>query len=390
MTRMVIEDRVLGRFAGETDGPCLVVVGGIHGNEPSGVEACRRVVERLRRDTPAIVGDVFFLAGNLGALREDRRFLEIDLNRAWKPERVEGLVRGEPGGYRAEDREQWELIAALRDAIAAARGPLFFLDLHTSSSAGPPFLTVGDTLRNREFARGFPLPLILGLEEMVEGALLELLNNHGFVTLGVEAGQHRAPEAPGIHEAAVWLALARAGILVGGEASLDPRWLERLSLAGRGLPEIVEVRHRHPITPEDDFRMEPGRRSFDPVRKGEIVAHDRTGEIPAPETGRMLLPLYQGQGDDGFFLARDVRPFWLNLSAVLRRSRTGWILRWLPGVRRDPERRDELRIDTRVARWFPLEIFHLFGFRKSRREGPVLVMSRRAFDLEAPSRIDFA
>ena len=43
--------------------------------------------------------------------------------------------------------------------------------------------------------------------------------------------------------------------------------------------------------------------------------------------------------------------------------------------------------DTHVARWFPLEFFHLLGYRKRRQDGDTLVVTRRAFDYEGPEKI---
>jgi hypothetical protein len=58
----------------------------------------------------------------------------------------------------------------------------------------------------------------------------------------------------------------------------------------------------------------------------------------------------------------------------------------LPGVRRHPSLPRTLIVDTRVARFYPLELFHLVGFRKRRKHGAILLVSRRPFDLRAPKR----
>ncbi len=71
----------------------------------------------------------------------------------------------------------------------------------------------------------------------------------------------------------------------------------------------------------------------------------------------------------------------------MRRLRIDVLLTWLPGVRRAGDRGLGLVVDTRVARWFPLEVFHLFGYRKRRQSGNTLVVSRRAFDFDGPDRI---
>src|SRR4029079_15833487 len=86
-----------------------------------------------------------------------------------------------------------------------------------------------------------------------------------------------------------------------------------LRRASAGLPAVVEVRYRHAIPPEDHFHMHPGFTSFDPVRAGQPLATDAYGVVAAREDGRLLMPLYQPQGSDGFFLTKPVHPFWLRL-----------------------------------------------------------------------------
>jgi succinylglutamate desuccinylase len=388
-TELTAPGRVLARVAGAEPGPTVVVVAGIHGNEPAGIEAVARVTSRLELERPELRGRLVALAGNLAALRESTRFVDEDLNRRWTPETV-ALLRGGAGArpLSTEDREQLELLHALQVAVDGAAGTLYFLDLHTSSAEGPPFLTVGDTLCNRRFASQFPLPLILGLEEQVDGALLEYLNNLGFVTLGVEAGHHENASSVERLEAVLWLALVHAGLLAAEDVTGLAAARQLLEEAGRGIPRLVEVRRRHAISPEDRFSMEPGYDNFHPVTKGQLVARDEHGLVLAPEGGLLLLPLYQGKGNDGFFIAREVRPFWLGLSSLLRRLRLGALLRLLPGVRRHPARRELLVVNTRIARWLALETFHLFGYRKLRRAEGELMFSRRRFDLAPPPSVD--
>ncbi|MCP3981596.1 MAG: succinylglutamate desuccinylase/aspartoacylase family protein [bacterium] len=380
--------RVFGRLISEKPGPTIVMTGGIHGNEPAGLNAARRVLDRLEQRHCLRCGQFAVLAGNLLALRRKMRFIAKDLNRAWVPEDVDLLRQAAVGSPdMPEGQEQLELLGAIQGVLSASSGPVYFFDLHTSSALGPPFLTVGDTLRNRNFALQFPLPLILGLEEQVDGALLEYLNNYGLITVGVEAGQHDHPDSVDRCEAIIWNALVLTGMIAAEDAPDLEASRELLREASRGVPRIVEVRHRHAIVPEDEFRMGPGYVNFQPVQRGQVVAHDRRGGIEVPEDGLLLLPLYQGQGNDGFFVSREVRRVWLRLSTVARKLRLGRLIQALPGVRHHPERDDVLIVDTHIARWYPLEIFHLFGFRKLRRDGAELVVSRRRHDLTPPHEI---
>jgi succinylglutamate desuccinylase len=373
--------RELGRVVGERPGPTLVVVGGLHGNEPCGVHALKRVLAGLEGHAGELCGELLALAGNLTALAYRCRFVSHDLNRCWQSERVSVLLTGAgEADEEVEDKELRELVAAIEGAAARARGKTYVLDLHSTSGDGAPFGLIADTLLSRAVARHLPVPIVLGLEEELDGTMLSYLGDQGHVTIGFEGGQHDAPSSIDHAEAAVWLVLEAAGLLQPGQ--LAPAALrQRLAAAGAGLPEVVEVRHRHPVTPEDDFQMQPGFRNFQPVATGQVLAHDRNGPVRVPEAGLVLMPLYQAQGEDGFFLVRPFSPFWLRVSALLRRLRADSVVHLLPGVRRDRDRPGTYVVNRRIARWFALELFHLLGFRRHGALGDSLTVSRRPHDL---------
>jgi len=377
--------RLLGSVRGSEPGPTVVCCAALHGDEPSGILALGRVFDELERRRPPLRGEVVGVAGNLTALVEGRRFIAADLNRHWLAGNLERARAAAPGELTHEDRELRELLDTLHELFTRARGAVYFLDLHTSSAAGDPFVCVGDTLRNRAFAEQFRVPVILGLEECIDGSLLEYVNDLGHVTVGVEAGQHRADSSVDRHVSFVWLALVAAGAVSPAEVPDLEGHRRRLSDASRQLHGFLEVRHRHPIVAADEFAMLQGFSNFQSVAAGDLLAHDRSGEIRAPESGRILLPLYQGLGSDGYFIAREVRSFWLRVSSGLRRLGLDSLLHWLPGVRRHPDREATLIIDTGLARWLALEVFHLLGYRKRRSEGGKLVVSRRRFDHNLPA-----
>lgn len=377
--------RVLTQVVGRAPGPSLVVIGGLHGNEPCGVRAVERVAEAFAAAPVELRGELVALAGNLAALAYECRFVARDLNRQWLPERVEALraaaATGDTSQWAPEDREQWELLVELEAVFARATGPIHVLDLHSTSGDGGLFATVGDTLRNRGFALHLPVPIVLGLEEELEGTLLSYLTELGYVTVGFESGQHANPASIDHAEAAVWVSLEAAGLVARGELPEVDRARGLLTARSATLPHVVEIRYRHAIQPGDDFRMEPGYSNFEPVERGEILAYDRHGAVRAGERCRILMPLYQKQGEDGFFLIREVRRFWLAVSEGLRRVRSDRVVHWLPGVWRHPALPDAYVVNRRVARWFALEIFHLLGFRRHGRDGDSLLVARRRHDL---------
>lgn len=384
-TKISIEDgeHLIGEFIGDGDGPSLIVFGSIHGNEPSGLLALQRIAPKLKQLTKQLRGRVFLIAGNTRALGLNTRYIDSDLNRHWTPEIVR---RNRPGSQisvnRNEDVEQKEILTILDKILSTARDEVFAMDLHSTSAESEPFAMFGDTLRNRQFAQKFPAIFLLGIEEQLDGTVLEYLNNLGAVTLGFEAGQHTKLAAVDNQEALVWLALVNSGILA--RRAIEADKYKRVLQEAMEKARIIEIRYRHPIKEEDEFKMEPGYRNFEPVARGEVLANDRNGPIAAPEKGLILMPLYQAQGEDGFFIGRRISSFWLSLSGVLRRLRVQKMMPFLPGVSRDPSDPDALIINTRVARIFPLQIFHLLGFRKRRWREDKLFVSRRRFDTRSP------
>ena len=383
------DGHLIASIRGSLPGPTLIILGGIHGNEPAGVLASERVRRRIQERRAVLRGEVILLRGNTWALERRVRYIDADLNRQWTTENVQTAAsKKQDISEVSELREKIELLTIVREAISRARGEIYFLDLHTTSAHGQPFATIGDTLRNRRFALTFPLTIVLGLEEQIDGTMLEYMNNLGAITMGVEAGQHEAMTSVDHHEAVIWNAAGSTGNLPREalpELDQSRAILERAS-GGR---RVVEVRHRHAIVPEDHFKMEPGFRNFQAVRRGEVLARDRTGEIKACETGVILLPLYQPLGNDGFFLGREVKRFWLTLSALLRKLKAGHYVYRLPGVRRDPVNENVVIINTRIARILPLQVFHLLGFRRLRWTDKYLFVSRRSYDLVGPTKTLF-
>ncbi len=371
--------RVLGRIEGPEPGPTLIVVGGLHGNEPAGVKALLRLLPRLTADPTGVTrGRVVGLSGNRKALRAKRRYLYHDLNRYWMPQRVEELrAAEEPLG--GEDEELVQLDREIRRLIEEADGRVYLLDLHTTSGPKLPFATLDDSLRNRPFAFAFPVPVVLGLEEELAGTLSIHVETLGVITAGFESGMHDAPESVERAEAVIWIALEASGVLAEGSRPEVAAARHRLAQECADLPEVVEVRYRHAITPADGFRMDGGYVNFQPISVTEKLGQDHHGPITSPLSGLMLMPLYQEQGADGFFVVQQVHYVWLQTSAVVRRWRLERVLNLLPGVKPHPELPGAFVVDRRYARWLALELFHLLGFSRRSEAGRYLVMARRNY-----------
>ncbi len=370
--------RVLGRHSSGRPGPTVVVTGGVHGNEPAGCEALLRVLARLEREKTALRGELWGVAGNLRALAAGRRYLDRDLNRRWIREDIARIVNAGPEEA-IEDHEQLELLELFAPLLARARQPIVFFDLHSTSGPAAPFSCMADVLRNRGVALALALPVVLGLEEVLDGSLLGYLCDLGHIGVAVEGGQHNDPATIDCHESALWIMLVAAGALEAAQVPDLALHRERLASGARGLPAVCEIGHRHIVRPEHEpFVMLPGFENFQKITRGQLVAHDARGPVHAPLAGRVMLPRYQGLGDDGYFIAAPVSPLALHVSAALRLLQLDRLVPLLPGIRRHPERADHFIADPQVARTRVVDVFHLFGYRHVRTVGADLVFTRRA------------
>lgn len=358
--------RVIGRY-GSGDGPTLVLIGGVHGNEPAGLHAAQRVIEHLHRDLPgSFQGSLVALAGNLAALGAPpgTRYVDRDLNRSFTPDL---LATHDPGC--AECREAREILDAVRAEQRPGR-PLYVVDMHTTSAPAPPVVVIEDALPARRFGQHFGPALLLGFEEEVEGLLTDhLTRSLGCVACVIEGGQHDDPDAVDVLEAVCWVALDAAGILPIGQAPGDPK-ARLLEAAGERAGRVYDLRHREPIT-DPSFEMLDGMDAHTHVHGGQPVATQCGEPVASPIRGEMFLPNRQPAkrvGDDAFFIVREVSPGWLDLSARCRQSL--WLasaIARLPGVHRCADEPHALLVDAKVAAVLKRQLFHLLGYRIVRR-----------------------
>jgi hypothetical protein len=358
-------ERFIGKIKGAHDGPTVIFTGGIHGNEPSGVFALKEVMEKLTPLQDKIHGNIYAISGNLWALERQERFEKEDLNRLWTKERMIKILEGKESELEqnADTKEQLEIFHEINRILQSESGPFFFLDLHTTSSDTIPFLTVNDTLLNRKFSLQFPVPIILGIEEYLDGPLLSYINHLGYIAVGFESGQHDALTSITNHVAFSMLAIETAGCLRQDEIPGFDDYLNLLEDQSLNIQNIFEITYRHGIHPKEEFKMYHGYSNFDSIHKGEALAKSNGESLLSDRSGRIFMPLYQDQGNDGYFIIRRTPYLFLQLSKIFRKIRLDKALVLLPGVRWETKERDTLIIRLRIARFFAKEFLHLLGYR---------------------------
>ena len=381
-------ERIIGEYHGKEKGPVLVFFGGIHGNEPSGVVALIEVVEELQRLKPNIKGSIYAITGNMYSLEKEQRYESQDLNRIWTKEQILRIEKGEVTDANAnvEEREQLELFHIGKEIFAKHEHQVYCIDLHTTSGPTVPFITLNDTLINRNFATKFPIPVIIGIEEFLKGPLLSWVMEIGYPSLAFEAGEHNSIDSIKFHKAFVWLSLAYGGLISKESVPEFDYHKNALTSSNPDLIRVFEVTFKYAIKPGEKFKMKPGFDNLQHVDKDQILAESSDGPILSPSTGRVFMPLYQSQGEDGFFITRIVSPFWLNLSATLRKIRFESVLTLLPGVNRDIRDKHTLVVNKRVAKFLAIDIFHLLGYRTKERTEDSLRVSKREYDVRGVAK----
>jgi len=306
------QDRIISHHKGTQDGPLLIVFGGMHGNEPAGVKAIELMgkmldVEPITNPSFQYRGTFLGLVGNLKAFRQNKRYINKDLNRMWTKENLAIVENASPEELDDELSEMKSILSILREVIKKENPEkVIILDLHTTSSFGGIFSIVTNDKESLDIAIELHAPVITGMLEGIKGTTLHYFISENFgvpmIPVTFESGQHN-------EEMSINRAIAALTNCMRTIGSVRPEDVENqhdnlLIEYSANLPKVSKLISKHHINKGDKFVMKPDFENFQKVKKGEAIAYDKNGDILAPEDALILMPLYQKQGEDGFFLIK--------------------------------------------------------------------------------------
>jgi len=369
-------NRIIGQHDGGLPGPKLIFTAGIHGNEPSGVLALEAMFHYLQENSPSFKGSIVGIAGNLSALKQGSKFIDCNLNGLWLSENKEEQI-GIDDTIEIEYKEKAELIETFNKVLSSHTDEVYFIDLHSTTSESIPFIGISDTLRNRKLAKMVSLPIILGIEESLHGTLFDAVSRSGFPSLLFHAGLEGEPKTMANHKGIIWKTLETLCEMDPGTSQDAKESTESLESATAHSHEFYEVIYKHRIKENSGFKMNPGYKNFQPIKKHESIATINGKNVTTPSKGNIFLPAYQQRGDVGFYIIRAVGTFWIRFSSNIRKTMVHRSLHWLAGVNKISSNPLTFKVDERFAFLWALEIFHLLGYRKDKQEGPFLFMVRR-------------
>ncbi|MEQ9425355.1 MAG: succinylglutamate desuccinylase/aspartoacylase family protein [Cyclobacteriaceae bacterium] len=298
-------DRVLGFIQGTDNGPLIACVAALHGNEQVGIKAFKRVFDKIQTHKIQVQGSLLGLAGNVKAISTNTRFIDYDLNRSWTDMHLQhAQIQGD--FKRAEDEEMIDLKNRLDTYFSKGTRPKVLIDLHATSSANGNFIVIPENDAANPIVKSLQQPIVVNLDQYVNGTMLQHYHTQGVLAFAFEGGMIGTPEALILHEAGLWEILKASGVIQAHDQPAPDHYSEILRKFTIGLPNAVKVVFRHPINLHEDFKMKEGFVNFQQINRGDHLADTIYGPLFSPTDGMIFMPLYQKEGNDGFFIVREV------------------------------------------------------------------------------------
>ncbi len=261
---------------GKEQGKTVAVMAGVHGNEICGIKALDKLIPSLKLDS----GKVIFIYANLEAIKQNKRFVECNLNRCFlkkQPEDVKNTLEGKTA-------VQIMKILDKTDAL---------LDVHASNSVNSVPFVVGDK-NTWEYAKIMPFSIVsFNWDKFEKGATDAYMNDQDKIGLGVECGYVLDPKGQERAETAVVNFLKKAGLIKGEvKPTKDQKIFKIVDLYKNKNGPFKKVR---------DFA------DFEYLNKKTLIGHDGNKETFA-EQGHYIIFVRDRQdlNQECFVLAKEV------------------------------------------------------------------------------------
>lgn len=294
------QERIIGSYTEGRPGPLFVVSAAVHGNEHAGVAAVERLVHLLKLEAInnprfRFYGKFLGFVGNVRAYKSRCRFIDTDLNRIW-------------GNQIAEDTAEYQEMGDIKKLIDSelAQQPAYLLDLHTTSSPRGIFVVPCHTKTSNDLALQLHCPVITNVIDQLQGSMIDYFSRtyampeRRLTCLAFEAGQHDKPVSVSMSVAAMVNCMRAIGCVDASE--VEGKHDDLLEAYAEGLPQSSRIVYKYLVKDAALFEMLPGFEGFQKISEGQLLALDNGEEVFAPMDGRLLMPLYQKQGNEGFFI----------------------------------------------------------------------------------------
>lgn len=273
----------LWEIHGQEPGPTVLVLGGTHGNEQTGILVVQDLLAGFQSGTYQLSSGTLLLGiGNPEAVAAGVRGIAgRDLNRYFTPEHLEQPIEG------TETQKRARVLAGVCDRAD------ILIDIHSTNKPSKPFIcSMIDEVHERVY-RWFGAETVLWDPKYVlaghPATIDEYMNRQGKVGMCIETGEaadtSRVPDTI----ASVFALLTDLGLCAGTPARI-PTSSHKQYVLHRCIR-----RDERPFT----FAAGRGERSFEPIAAGDCIGYLGDEAVCADVSGVLVfpkLPEHQGEG----------------------------------------------------------------------------------------------
>ena len=260
----------VARITADMTGPRVVMFGGIHGDEVSGVHAIEKLLFDFFGGKRILMrGTLTLVRANEHALAVERRYVKHNLNRLFRD------------GYGSEiDGASYEFMRA-QELKTIFQSCDYFLDFHSAPIAQEPFLVAEQ--RAVDFFAKLGIPKIMtGWSKFSSGPIggdaENYANTHGAMSATLESGSHFEKCSIDVAYKTAITFLSLLGVIEGTEEQSASQ---------------VEVFDVYAVMTKegDDFRYAGEVKNFQLIRKGEAFAIQNGRPMTVLEDSCLLIPM---------------------------------------------------------------------------------------------------
>ena len=263
-------------FVGKQPGPTVTIMGGVHGNEPSGVIA----IAKLLPNFSIARGKVHLIIANLRAIEQNVRETDMNMNRAFKDESL-FADRRQLESY--ERKRALEIMPYLDESEA-------LLDIHSSSSEKSTPFSICEP-HSFDIVSRLPFQIVShGWDVIHPGGTDYYMNKKGGRGICIECGYHLDKDGPAMAENSIQAFLILMGLIDGDIPPKTPN---------------QKIIYAHDIYhTKTNFKIARKFGDFEEIKKGEVIGVDGEIEVRALEDTVIIFARnVEGKGE-AFVLAK--------------------------------------------------------------------------------------
>ncbi len=263
-------------FSGSKDGPSVVIMGAVHGNERIGVdiiEALKKLLEKVE-----IFGEIYLIIANPKAYEKNLRFIDCDLNRLFS-NNFEQIKKKKKKELMIEEKRAIEIAPILSKAD-------YLLDIHSTIKKSIPFVYVENSKSHLKLAKVFRAKYIISSLDSCQAKSLHssadnFVDKHNGLGITYETGWQKdyAVFPHVLKKTKIFLKSVASSFLdFPVEDKKEKDHSEQIFIYKEIIPQ------------KENFTFSMDYQNFDFLKKGEILAREGEDKIIIEKDSYIIFP----------------------------------------------------------------------------------------------------